>query len=159
MAWTGPDTTTDWTAPDTSTDWTAPSTATGWVNPPHTWTAGNFYPDSGGAVESMTVYTTAVMFEVGAQRDTPGTRPGLLERAAATDAIEVTGYNTPTADAAVYDDSSTYHLEAHFTTTAARDAYAAELAATSTPAQAAAVVQNYRDHIVGGYWGTLGVAL
>ena len=47
----------------------------------------------------------------------------------------------------------------HFTTTAARDAYAAELATAQPGVEHETVIDRYRDHAYGGYWGTVGEAL
>ncbi len=124
-------------------------------NPQNTWTEGNFYPENALAFDTLTVATTATMSDVGVQRDTDGSHPGYLERGAAVDALAPTGALSVMQG---WDDCGPNHLEVHFTSSAARDAYATALAAASSPKDVAAVVQNYRDHAVGGFWGSLEVA-
>ena len=123
------------------------------------WQQGNFYPENGAGVESMALTKTTPLFDTGGARDTNNSFPGFVERGVGVDSLSTASYNTPTiSNATNYDDDSLNHLEVHFSTNAVRDAYTAALASASTPAAVAAVVQNYRDHAVGGFWGTLGVA-
>ena len=130
-----------------------------WWSPKY-WKEGNFLEGAYGQ-DSMVIAVAAPLSEVGSVADVTGSRPGLIDRSTASDALS-TGKFTTTSIAGASDweleNSGPYLLPAHFTTTAARDAYAAALAGALTSAETAAVIQNYRDHVVGGYWGSIGAA-
>ena len=66
----------------------------------------------------------------------------------------MTTFNSNPGKVTTYEDADSTALEVHFTTTAARDAYAAALAGASTSAQKRAVLKNYKDSAYGGFWGT-----
>lgn len=127
---------------------------------PKYWTAGNFYPDGGSAVESLAITATKPLFDAGSQRDTPGSKPGLVERSVGVDSADVAEFVTTSIGGAdMWEDGGVNHLEVHFTTVDARNAYAQAVLNAPTDAAKAAVAQQYRDSAVGGYWGTVGVAL
>lgn len=65
----------------------------------------------------------------------------------------------PVMGTVVFDDAGPEHVPIHFTTAAARDAFASALDTATSTGGRNVVVQNYLDHAVGGYWGTVGVAL
>ena len=130
-------------------------------NPWSTFASGNFWPESSEGDDSLSVAVTGAMFDAGAGRDTNNSFPVYIERSVGFDALVASMYTTYIrSDGSVWwEDDGPYHLEVHFTTVAARDAYMQDMIDATTPAAKAAVVQLYRDNAVGGYWGTVGVAL
>ncbi len=123
-------------------------------NPWNTWTEGNFYPETCSGVDSLSVAVATTASDAGAQRDRDGSHPGLMEQGLSADGLTSTGFQASQS----FEDNGPNHLEVHFTSSAARDAYATALAGASTAKDVASVVQNFRDHAVGGFWGSLEVA-
>lgn len=128
---------------------------------PNYWTAGTFYPENGAAQDRLTVAVAAPLSDVGRQTEADGAHPRLMEsNSVGKDELRATGFaGLPVSGAGNWEDRGVNHLEVHFTTAAARNAYASALADAVNPAAVEAVVKNYRDHAVGGFWGTVEVAL
>ena len=59
----------------------------------------------------------------------------------------------------VWDDCGPEHIPVHFTSAAARDAFAAAVDSAATPTAREAIIKNYLNHAVGGYWGAVSTAL
>ena len=83
------------------------------------------------------------------------------ETGRSADVLAVSAFNTITSfdGTQMWDDDGPYHLEAHFTATAARDAYALAMSNAASGLAQQIIVGNYRNSAYGGYWGTIGVAL
>lgn len=122
---------------------------------------GNFYPENGVGSDSLAITATKPLYDSGTQRDTDRSHPSLVEGDnSGADTLVATGFVTTSISGADnWEDGGVNHLEVHFTTAAARNAYAAAVLNADTLEAKAAVAQHYRDNAVGGYWGTIGVAL
>ena len=69
-------------------------------------------------------------------------------------------FNPAFPDSQTWEDSTGVdYTPIHFTTTAARDAFAAELKAAKPGTEHKAVIDRYVGAAHGGYWGTVGEAL
>lgn len=125
---------------------------------PQYWVQGNFNWVDSFADDRLYVSYAFTMTDSGRQSERDGSHPLFYDSNVAAERLTVAGFNAPSeAGASVWDDSGPNHLEVHFSSQAISEAYATALAAAATPDDVAAVVKNYRDHAVGGYWGTLGV--